>query len=256
MATRRIIELRGDSRSIREHAYISIQHKIATRELPAGTPVSDVKIANELGSSRTPVREALRQLLSEGFLEQSPGGTLLVVRLTGQDISDLFEMREALEIHAVRKVARTGLPAADELQSREQLDKMLGIQNELKSSGESALGQERMWRFETVDVGFHTVLMRASENSRSHRTVNELRRLINIFTMRRRGHELGELEVLNRQHNDLLAAVVARDPDRAVSLLSNHIQTSQRVRLEQFAQWERELSLEESVPAYLSGVAG
>ena len=91
---------------MRDQAYAYIQKKILSGDLPAGGAVSELNIAKELGSSRTPIREALGQLVAEGLLEQIPNRGAVVVQFGRQDIVDLFELREALEAFAVEKVAR------------------------------------------------------------------------------------------------------------------------------------------------------
>src|ERR1700712_3847581 len=92
--------------TIREKAYQYIQSRIADGDLPSGSAISELLLAKELGSSRTPVREALGQLVSEGLLEQTPNRGTIVVRLSREDIVDLYELREALEVYVVAKVAR------------------------------------------------------------------------------------------------------------------------------------------------------
>ena len=95
-----------DRMSMREVAYVHIQKKIASRALRAGSPVSEVPIARELGISRTPTREAVRQLVTEGLLEQVPGGGVVVVTLERRDIVEIYELRKALEVQAVEVAAR------------------------------------------------------------------------------------------------------------------------------------------------------
>src|SRR6185295_11122537 len=80
------------SRPMREVAYHHIQRKISTRELRAGEAVSDVTISKELGISRTPAREAIRQLVSEGLLESRTGRGVVVITLDREDIRELFEI--------------------------------------------------------------------------------------------------------------------------------------------------------------------
>ena len=237
-----------DSLSIRERAYAFIQGKIASRQFPAGSAISDVPIAEELGSSRTPVREALRQLLTEGYLTQTANGSLEVVRLTLHEISELFEIREALESQAIRKVATNGLPEPDLARSRNILSEMIALQKHLLKSGEPGLNVDQMRRYEVFDVAFHTVLVRASDNLRLLKAVNELRFLIGTFTMRHKGHSVTELTRLNEEHQKLLELILQRQPEESTKLLSCHIQSSKRVRLEEYGQWERESSLRESVP--------
>jgi DNA-binding GntR family transcriptional regulator len=239
------------TKSLRERAYAHIRAKIAAREIPAGSILYDAAFAEELGMSRTPVRDALRQLLAEGFLTQTANGGLVVTHLTRQDISELFEMREALEVHACRKVALRGLPPSDLARSQTLLNELIAIHAQLVRSGKPGLDPEVMHRYETFDLAFHTVLIRAGDNLRLLKNVYELRQLIGTFTMRHKGHSAAELAALNEQHKGLLDAIVEQDPDRAMRILTEHRQNSERVRIEEYAQWERESSLSESVPEAL-----
>src|SRR5882762_9185408 len=109
MPRRSITHHPGAKQSIRMKAYQLIQHKIATGELRAGTLISELAISKELGSSRTPVREAAGQLLAEGLLDLGPGGGIVVTQLSRQGIIDLYELREALEVFAVGRAAREGV---------------------------------------------------------------------------------------------------------------------------------------------------
>src|ERR1035437_9390317 len=122
MGRKRKITDTPSSTSIRQKAYLYIQRKIAGGELAAGTAISELDIAKELGSSRTPIREAISQLIAEGLLEQSPGGGVLVVQFTRENIVDLCELREALETFALSKVARLGLMRASD---RDRLQKLV-----------------------------------------------------------------------------------------------------------------------------------
>ncbi len=100
---------KGNHKSARERAYLYIQQQIVGRELPAGTAISEVALAAELGLSRTPVHEAIRQLLGEGLLEEASNGSTVVVRLSRQDFVELYELRSVLEAHAVSKIAKRTL---------------------------------------------------------------------------------------------------------------------------------------------------
>src|ERR1700738_1426886 len=92
-----------DVSPMREKARQHIQWKIAARELAGGTGGSELVIAKELGVSRTPVREAIGQLVAEGLLQQLPTGGVAVAQLSRRDIIDLYELREALEVYAAGK---------------------------------------------------------------------------------------------------------------------------------------------------------
>jgi len=226
-------------------AYQLIQHKIATGQLRAGTLLSELALSKELGSSRTPVREAAGQLLAEGMLELSPGGGLVVTQLSRQGIIDLYELREALEVFAVGRAARDGVRPADQERLESLLTETQVLIKELKASGKPELNADQMKRFAVSDLGFHALLIRMAANPRILKVVNDTRLMIRIFAIQRKGHKRVELERILKHHRAILQAVLARDVEGARRLLAEHIQASGRERLEEFDQWERENHLAE-----------
>jgi DNA-binding GntR family transcriptional regulator len=236
--------------SMRVKAYLHIQRKIAAGELPAGSALSELALAKDLGSSRTPIREAIGQLVAEGFLEQTPNRGAVVVQLTRQDIIELYELREALEVYAVGKAARARFPVSELQRLQGLADEILTLKAELESSGGEALNPRQMHRFMACDLGFHTLLMRTAGNARILKVVNETRLLIRIFAIRRTGHRVAELEKIHHQHRAILQAVGEGQTERAMHLLADHIQTSLRERLDAFDQWDREKSLRDTIPEF------
>lgn len=232
--------------TIREKAYQYIQNRIATGDLPSGGAISELLLAKELGSSRTPVREAISQLVSEGLLEQTPNRGTVVVRLTREDIIDLYELREALELYVVAKVTREQLPPED-IQRLEQLsDGILALVGELEASGEPYLNAEQMSRFVAADRGFHTLLMAFSFNPRIRKIVDETRLLIRIFAMRRVGYGTEKLRHIHAQHAAILQAIVDKNADLATRRLAEHIQISRQERLDEFDRNRRASTIEQS----------
>jgi DNA-binding GntR family transcriptional regulator len=241
-----------DDRSARQKAYGFLQRKIASREYAAGSALSELSVAKQLGISRTPVREAIGQLVAEGLLEQIPNRGVVIAQLTRNDIVDLYELREALEVYAIGKAARRSLDPADLHRLQNLADEIVVLRDELVHAGKAELDPEQMHRFVVCDLGFHTLLMRLAANGRILKVVNETRLLIRIFAIRRTGHNLADLERIYAQHCDLLRAVSERDPERAMRLLSEHIQNSQRERLAEHDHWDREDSLRSSLPVYIA----
>jgi DNA-binding GntR family transcriptional regulator len=239
-----------DGSSNREIAYLHIQRKIASGEFRAGQAVSELAVANELGISRTPVREALGQLASEGILDQSPNRRATVMKLTRKDIIELYELREALEVYAGGKVARQSVRRAQLEKLQTLADAILILKDELGRSGKSELDGEQMRRFVTYDLGFHTLLMRLAANARILKVVNETRLMIRIFAMRRQGHGEALLEQIYRQHSEVARAIAEQDPQSAMRAISEHIQVSLHERLDDFDHWEIEASLRQSLPFF------
>jgi DNA-binding GntR family transcriptional regulator len=237
------------NRSIREKAYLLIQQKIALGELAPGSAVSEIPLAQELGSSRTPIREALGQLVAEGLLEQTPNRGTIVVQFGRQDIIDLYELREALEVYAVGKAARQ--PNPQELQRLQSfVAEILALKKELDNSQHTQLNDKQMRRHLACDLGFHTLLLRMASNVRILKTVNDTRLLVRIFSLRRLGHDAAALSKIYSYHHDILEAVTQHDPVRASDVMSRHIQESQRERLAEYDQREHEATLRETFPVF------
>ncbi|MBV8817275.1 MAG: GntR family transcriptional regulator [Acidobacteriaceae bacterium] len=182
----------------------TFQKKIASGELPPGSPISELALSKELGLSRTPIREAIGQLVSEGLLEQIPNRRAVVVKLSRRDITDLFELREALEVYAVGKASRLSLRPTDLERLQNRADEVLALQKELERTGSPALNAGGMHRFILADLAFHTLLMRLADNARILKLVNETRLLIRVFAMYRSGHTADELASIYKGHCDIL----------------------------------------------------
>jgi DNA-binding GntR family transcriptional regulator len=89
-----------------ERAYERLREDILAWRLPPGTPLSEIELADRLGVSRTPLRAALARLALEGLVDTSQGRTGVVSEVSAETVTELFELREALETHAARLAAR------------------------------------------------------------------------------------------------------------------------------------------------------
>jgi DNA-binding GntR family transcriptional regulator len=233
------------TKSLGEKAYLYIRGKILSGEFSPGTALSEASLARELGNSRGPLREAVRRLTGEGFLQQTPSGGSVVVDFSRRDVAELYELREALELYAVRKAADQKL-RAEELETLEGLIReILLLRDELEASDESQLNANRMRRFIRTDLQFHTMLVRAAANSRILKAVTDTRVLLNIFGIRRKGHDVAQLTQIHRHHRDILAAIVRHDSQEATRLLGEHIRLSKEERLKEYDEREREAALGE-----------
>lgn len=240
--------------SMRERAYLHIQSKISVGDLRPDTPLSEVALAKELKMSRTPVREALNQLTSEGLLEQTASRGTLVAQFRRQDIVELYELREALEVYSARKAARLEIRAVDKQRWQGICDALPALKGELEKSRRSALDAAQMRRFIDADLNFHNMLMCLARNGRILKVVNDTRLLIRIFAIQREGYDTANLKRIYEQHCAILRAIIGHDPDTATHLLTEHIQLSLKERLEAYDEWEREASLQKILPT-LSGLS-
>jgi len=234
--------------SIQEKAYSHIRGKILSGALAPGAGLSEASIARELGNSRGPLREAVRRLTAEGLLRPSPTGGSVVVDFSRREVAELYELREALEVYAAGKAAEHGLRALELDALKELVGAVLVLRNELKVSGEHHLGPEAMRRFIRIDLQFHSGLVRAAANSRILKAVADTRVLLNIFGIRRTGHDAAQLTQIHRYHHEILTAIARKDPAEAMRLLGEHIRVSKEERLKEHDDWERQAALEQ--PAF------
>ena len=89
-----------------------------------------------------------------------------------------------------------------------------------------------------------------TQNSRLQKVINDTRLLISIFAIHRVGHDIKQLKRIHGYHQRILDALVKQDAEAAMSAISEHIQASQRERLNEYDRWKRETSLSQSVRPY------
>src|SRR6266702_1936727 len=226
--------------SAKDRIYSYLHQQLSSGALPAGHVISELHLSRTLGTSRSPIREAIGQLVSEGLLEQAPNRSAVVVNLSREDIIDLFEVREALEIYAVRKVAQRGLHPTNHEQLKECMEITQAMIVQMKADGQRAMTDEQMAEFTRIDHRLHALLVISTQNARMQKIVSDTRVLVRIFAMRHRGHDVAVLEKIQRQHVAIVQAVAKGKPEEAARLLSKHIETSLEERLEEFDLWKRE----------------
>ncbi len=234
--------------SLRRKAYDYIQQQILTGRLSAGAAVSEIALARSVGVSRTPVREAIGQLVAEGLLEQIPGRGAVVVKPNRDDIVELYELREALEVYSVGKAARQRSHSADLTSLYALCDQIHAMAEELRASGRPRLDESQMRRFLCTDLEFHTRLMRMAGNQRIMKVVADTRLLTRIFSYRLEGHDADSLERIEQYHRGVVDAVASGDEVRAMQLLGDHIRVSMHERLDSFDRHEREREVSRMIP--------
>jgi DNA-binding GntR family transcriptional regulator len=237
-----------DRASMHDKAYLYVLNKLLSGELRAGTPLSEASLARELGTSRTPLREALRRLVSEGFIRQIPNRGSMVAEFSKRDVAELYELREALESYAVGQAAEHTLRSADLETLQKLVSEVALLRDELSNSGAAELNAAQMKRFVHIDMNFHSTLVRAAANRRILKVFADTRLLLNIFAMRRKGHTVTLLADVHRYHSQVLDAVMRNDSETARRLLGEHIRVSKQERLLEYDEWERETAINGVIP--------
>jgi DNA-binding GntR family transcriptional regulator len=196
-------------------AYREVKAWILAGEVPLGLRLGEERIAERLSVSRTPVREALLRLFAERFLERHPEGGFRVSFPTVRSLRDLYGLRRALELFAVRQTVERSRDGA-------ALEVLLGEWEALAPDAPEADPD-----FVLLDEDFHCRLAEASGNAE---IVEELRR-VGERIRPVRTHDFvtpGRIGETIAQHVQILDAVLG-SPAEAAQRLDAHILESQRI---------------------------
>ncbi|HEX7126545.1 MAG TPA: GntR family transcriptional regulator [Thermodesulfobacteriota bacterium] len=207
MTERRRIDFRIERpQTLREQIVDSIRDAIIHGVLKPGERVAEPELALRFGISRTPIREAFRQLESEGYLRITPRRGAVVVALTEKDVSEFYDVKAVLEGHAARRAA-TRLTDAD-LAELERLNAELA----------RLAGEGDVHAFFDVHNAFHDVFLRAADNDRLEQM---LRSLVQQFERYRLASlvQPGRMRRSVEDHARIIEAFRARDPERAEALV-------------------------------------
>jgi DNA-binding GntR family transcriptional regulator len=207
-------------------------------------------LARELGISRSPLREAIGQLIAQGFLRPIPNRGTVVLEFGKRDVTEIYDVREALELYAVGKALEGPTRAADAEELIRLADEMLELREELQETGQPRLNAAQMQRFVCNDMRYHDLLLRLADNARLAKAVGDGRVLLNAFAIRRRGHNAAQLERIHRSHRGIVDAVVRQDAAEAQRLLGEHIRVSKQERLQEYDDLERERAIRCDAPSW------
>lgn len=158
----------------RELAYAHIRQKVLLGKVPMGGRLSEEALAQEIGVSRTPVREALNQLGAEGLLKLVPNHGTFVQKLTRRDVAEMYELRAMLEGYAAGEAALRVTPEQiEQLQGLcERQHKLCGAVRDSKTKAPSARQLEQ-WAL--CDVAFHLLILHIAASPRTAKIVSDLR---------------------------------------------------------------------------------
>jgi DNA-binding GntR family transcriptional regulator len=194
---------------VSDGAYQALQGAIVDGRLSPGTRLSVPALAAQLGVSRSPVREALTRLLSDGLAVQVPHRGAVVAQLDLADLLPVYELREVLEGLAAR-LAAAQITAADETRMREALaDHVAAADRDDRQAATAA------------DVAFHTAVRETAGNAELEKMLGGIQARIRV-AMRTTMITEGPPQAV-ADHRKILDAIAAKDPDRAERYARDHI---------------------------------
>lgn len=197
-------------------AYEYIKNRILSFQLSPGVKISDEEVAQRLGTSRTPVREALNRLTEQGLVESRPNRGFAVKVFTKKEVEDHYVLRESLESLAV------------ELTMRNLDQKKIKSLRELLKTYPALMKSQDLARFNDGDERFHDLVVLFSGNSALYETLRNLHGKIRII--RRYDHirssSFGETY---QEHSQILDYMIKGQVAKAKKAMSDHILNSMKV---------------------------
>ena len=191
-----------------------IKKRIIDGTLTPGLPINENEFAQDLSVSKTPIREALRQLEREGFVENVPGRGSAVTQITFQDIREIFEIREIIECGAVKRVAVSG-----------NREKILAKKRELEQFPKRNV--ERKISIWGPEEDIHQFIVKSIGNRKLHETylglVDHIKRIRKLYG----GHfSRKRFESMLTEHFEILDALLEGNADRAEAAVQNHLRNA------------------------------
>lgn len=197
---------------LRDKAYALIKNRILERQFQPGQRIREDLVANEISMSRTPVREAINQLATEGFIVNVPRKGLFCASVSSDEFLDFLRVREALEMLAVRCCVQR---ITDE--GVERLDAILDEYETALAAGELRAASE-------LDTGFHKAIAEYSLNRKLIRFISEIEDFMRLARSKERP-DLGPADKARSiaQHRAILTCIRDRDEDAAAAAIRDNI---------------------------------
>lgn len=193
-----------------DYAYEQIWQRVIMMGGGEEQRLSDATLAEQLGISRTPVRQALERLVQEGLVRADPRRGFWTNTFTAQDIHEIYDLRGALEVLALRLAA----PHLSHENLKAYLEQLYAVRTELDT--------HPVLRFLQVDIRFHMLITRASGNGRLIHNLSLLRSQICMFQMQDTLYPK-RMEIALNDHERVLQALLAGNVDEAADCLTRHI---------------------------------
>jgi DNA-binding GntR family transcriptional regulator len=204
------------AQSVREWVYETLKRAICDGGFATGARLVEEELAKQLQVSRTPIREALRRLESEGLVAHVHGKGATVLGFTRDDVIELYSIREALEVLAIHYTIQHI--------TKEEIRQLKAIVDNMRA------------HFQRKDVGahfewnqkFNDLLIETCKMPRLTRLINTYREHLHRFRYAAMSKHEGRMLQALHEHEQILQAVMAKDSVKAESLVREHLQAAKR----------------------------
>lgn len=194
----------------KERAYNEIKHVILSGYITSEEIFTEVKLAELLNTSRTPVREALADLIKEGLIVSIPRKGMAVRKVTESEMEQIFLLRTSIETKVIQKLAETITPA--------QLEELKEI---CKEQEEAMLSNDDI-AFIKLDQTFHMTLTRFVEYELIEQMLLNLHNLSQLIGLRAI-RKINRMKEVLEEHLDIISAIERKDVEESAAVMAKHL---------------------------------
>ncbi|WP_216897931.1 GntR family transcriptional regulator [Nocardia alni] len=217
---------RLDTSNFQERAADGLREMIISGELAPGQPLSEISLAETFGVSRTPIREALKQLQIEGLIEIRPRIGTFVSVPSRRELNELFEMKQLLEGGAARLMAARG-----------DIPELAAMRDNVHES-DIAVAEGNVERYAQLVHEFHEILIAGADNGK---LATHYRLLMNQLAYGRLVKtslaQPGRSLESESEHHTVLELIIAKDGIGAENCMRRHVHASQQALMSQLETW-------------------
>ena len=207
-----------------DSVYARLRDLILSNVLRAGQKLVDRDLAEQLGVSRTPIREALGRLTMMGLVEARSRRGFYVRQYSADEVSDLYEFRKILEVNAARLAAENLRP-----EHVAEFDRILQDMESMESS------PSNRGRSVELDLEIHNLIAKASGNAELHRAIQNLMDKVMCFIwvdwVDPVSADPEAIAAANREHEELIISIKEQNADKAAEKLGAHIDHARNVMI-------------------------
>ena len=211
--------------SLHDEVASRLRERIFAGDLAPGTFIDEVRVAEEMNISRTPLREALKVLTAEGLVRHEPRRGCFVAEVTEKDLDEIFPVIALLEGRCAFEAARNASDA--DLAALEALHGKLSRHAKAK----------RINEYYEANFAIHEAIITLADNRWLAQVIGDLRKIVKLARLQQL-HAPGRLEQSLSEHLAVFAALKARDPEGAEAAMRTHL-TRQREALRELARNQR-----------------
>lgn len=204
---------------LRDVVFNTLRQAILRGELKPGERLMEIQLANKLGVSRTPIREAIRKLELEGLVLMIPRKGAEVAEITEKNMLDVLEVRRALEELAVK--------LACERITEEEIQEL----KDAADAFQKILSEKDITKIAEADEAFHDVIFKSTGNDRLIQLLNSLREQMYRYRLEYLKREEYHPQLLE-EHQQIIDRITRKDQNEAAELIDRHIGNQVDVMLE------------------------